>query len=85
MKTETKKCPECGAESLFHTRTKANGTGAYGPHYLEGLGTPVLSGLIQMDRAKFQVVVCADCGLTRLYADGESRAKLPKADNWQRI
>ncbi len=85
MKTETTKCPECGAGSLFATTTKANGTGAYGPHYLGGLGTPVLHGLIQLDQAKFQVVVCAECGLTRFYADAESRAKLPKTDNWQRI
>lgn len=32
--------------------------------------------------AKFQVVVCADCGLTRFYAEASARAKLPTAEGW---
>lgn len=35
--------------------------------------------------AKFQVVVCAECGLTRFYAEGEARAKLSTASQWVRI
>ncbi|KAF0179838.1 MAG: hypothetical protein FD161_1180 [Limisphaerales bacterium] len=32
--------------------------------------------------AKFQVVVCAECGLTRFYAEPDARLKLPTADGW---
>ena len=76
MKTETTKCPECGAESLYRTTTPANGS--HGPVLLPGLG-----GFLRF--AKFNLVACAECGLTRFYADDEARAKLPKASQWVRI
>ena len=76
MKTETAKCPECGAESLYWTTT--NSGGGYGPILLPQLGT-------FWQVAKFDVLVCAGCGLTRFYAHKEARAKLPTAKLWQRI
>ncbi|MEY4201378.1 MAG: hypothetical protein RLZZ265_3118 [Verrucomicrobiota bacterium] len=83
MKTETAKCPECGGESLHEATTSAGG--GYGPDLLSGLGRWGLGGLIQVEMAKFRVVVCAACGLTRFYAEEAARAKLATADRWQRI
>ena len=44
---------------------------------------PNLGGFFRFP--KFEVVVCADCGLTRFYADAPARAKLPTAKNWSRL
>ena len=76
MKTETAKCPECGAESLYWTSTYSGG--GHGPLLLPQLGT-------FWRPAEFDVLVCADCGLTRFYAHKEARLKLPTASNWQPI
>jgi hypothetical protein len=73
MKTEIAKGPECEAESLYRTPTNANGS--HGPALLGGLGE-------FMRFAKFNLVACAECGLTLFYADNESRSKLPKAGQW---
>lgn len=83
MKTETAKCPECGGESLHETITSCGG--GYGPDLLSGLGRWGLGGLIQIEFAKFRVVMCEACGLTRFYAEEAARAKLPKAKLWRRI
>ncbi|MFM8469367.1 MAG: hypothetical protein ACKODH_05270 [Limisphaerales bacterium] len=75
MKTDVS-CPECGSESLYRTTTHANGH--HGPALLPGLG-----GFFRF--AQFDVITCADCGLTRFYAETSARAKLPTARQWVRI
>ena len=75
MKTETTKCPECGAASLYRTTT--NSGGGHGPLLLPGLNRSFWRPF-----AKFYVVVCADCGLTRFYAEAEALSKLPTASGW---
>ncbi len=70
-----KPCPECGQNNLFATTTNA-GSG-YGPMLL-----PKLGGFIVP--ATFEVVVCADCGLTRFFASSEARSKLATAKKWVR-
>jgi hypothetical protein len=66
-------CPECGQKNLY--RTRANSGGGHAPNYLPGLG-----GFIAP--ARFEVVVCADCGLTRWFASPEARNRLDSAQNW---
>jgi predicted nucleic-acid-binding Zn-ribbon protein len=68
-------CPECKSPNLFCIET--NSGGGYGPILL-----PRLGGFLRM--ARFCVVVCADCGLTRFYAEPGARAKLPRANGWRR-
>lgn len=81
MKNESAKCPECGAESLHRTTT--NSGGGYGPVLLPGLERPISWGTFFSGTfAQLTVVVCAECGLTRFYADAEARAKLPQATGW---
>jgi predicted nucleic-acid-binding Zn-ribbon protein len=66
-------CPECGSANLRQTTTAS--AGAYGPVLLPGLG-----GFLHS--AQLRVVVCADCGLTRFYADSKALAKLPTSGRW---
>lgn len=75
MKTPTSHCPECEGLSLFRTTTASGG--GYGPILLPGLGR-------FMRVADFEVVVCADCGLTRFYASEDARSQLGGARRWQR-
>ncbi|NBV24698.1 MAG: hypothetical protein EBS05_22605 [Proteobacteria bacterium] len=83
MNTDRKNCPECGTQSLFQSTTNAGG--GYGPVLLPGLGKMAFWGKVQTVMPQFRVVVCAACGLTRFYAEAAACARLPEADNWQRI
>ena len=74
--TNAKPCPECGQKNLYVTTTSSSGS--EGPRLL-----PQLGGF--WHSAKFEVVVCADCGLTRFFASEEARGKLPNASNWRRL
>lgn len=69
-------CPECGGSNLYQTTTAS--TGLYGPALLPGLG-----GFFRTPN--FHVVVCADCGLSRFYADSTARAKLAATSRWFRL
>ena len=69
-------CPECGRRNL--NRTEASSRGGHAPNYLPGLGTFLLS-------ARFEVVLCQDCGLTRFFASQEARQKVPEAKKWSRV
>jgi len=62
-------CPECGKSSLYKSPRAVPAGGQYGPSLLPGLG-----GFLR--HARFTVVVCAHCGLTRFYADARARSKL---------
>ena len=76
MKTISRKCPECAGETLFTTTTSSGGQ--HGPALLPGLG-----GFLRY--AKFNVVVCRNCGLTRFYTVDDALEKLPEASQWQRM
>ena len=69
-------CPNCSSGALYARTVDAGG--GYGPYLLAGLG-----GFLSF--AQFQVVVCSDCGLTRLFAGEEATAKLPHAGDWTRL
>jgi len=70
-------CPECGKGNLYRSAQVSAG-GGHAPNYLPDLGTFWSS-------AKFQLVVCRDCGLTRHYASKEALAKLPESKKWTRL
>ncbi len=75
MNTQNKPCPECSGHSLYQTATSSGGH--HGPYLLPGLG-----GFLSF--ARWNVVVCADCGLTRFYASDEARSKLAGSKRWSR-
>ena len=74
---EPSTCPECGKGNLFRSVPVSAG-GGHAPNYLPGLG-----GF--WGTAKFQLVVCRDCGLTRHYAAREALAKLTESTKWTRV
>ncbi len=70
-------CPNCAATVLYRTESVSAG-GGYAPNYLPGLGT-LWKG------AKFDVVVCRQCGLTRWFARAEARQRLEQSKKWTRV
>jgi len=70
-------CPNCGGNTLYRSRPVSSG-GGHAPNFLPGLGKFLFS-------ARFVVVVCRDCGLTRFFAQPEARAKLKESGRWTSI
>jgi len=64
-------CPNCSGGTLYSTIVEM-------PYLLPGLGD-------FFHHAHFQVVVCGNCGLTRLFADEEATAKLPESKGWAKL
>lgn len=72
-------CPECGSDQLFRSvPATAYGGSENSFSILPGLGS-------RLQGAKFTVVCCKDCGLTRIYATTEARNKLGQNDSWRRL
>jgi predicted nucleic-acid-binding Zn-ribbon protein len=69
-------CPECSGTNLYATEVSSGG--GHAPNFLPGLG-----GFLS--RSRFDVVVCSDCGLTRLFAQESALSKLRTARAWHRI
>src|SRR5262245_41345369 len=67
-------CSHCGSSDL--RTTTANAVGAAGPDWL-----PEASGWITP--AKFQVVGCCKCGLTRFFAPQEELDRIAKSAWWE--
>jgi predicted nucleic-acid-binding Zn-ribbon protein len=70
-------CPECGSRTLYRGPATSSG-GGHAPDFLPGLGKFLFS-------ARFVLVVCRDCGLTRFFAQPEARAKLKDAKKWKTV
>jgi predicted nucleic-acid-binding Zn-ribbon protein len=72
-------CPNCESHDQYRSKEVAAGSG-HAPNYLPGLGRWYAT-------AKFNVVVCRSCGLTRFFASEEARANLADAaeGTWTRI
>jgi hypothetical protein len=69
-------CPNCGGRTLY--RGPETSSGGEGPSYLPGLG-----GFLRS--ARFTLVLCRDCGLMRLFAAPEARAKLKESSKWKPV
>jgi len=52
------------------------------PAQANGMFSNFLPGL---SAGAFSVVVCRDCGLTRLYAIRAAANELPNSDQWERV
>ncbi|HVO09237.1 MAG TPA: hypothetical protein VMX54_00675 [Vicinamibacteria bacterium] len=70
-------CPNCGSRTLYEGPSVSSG-GGHSPVYLPGLGSFFRA-------AKFVIVVCRDCGLTRFFAVKEARAKLGESRRWRPV
>lgn len=69
-------CPECESREVFKRTDVPTNTG-YGD-LLPGLA-PWYKG------ARMTVAVCRSCGLVRLYASADARAKLSESKKWTRV
>jgi predicted nucleic-acid-binding Zn-ribbon protein len=70
-------CPECRGNTLYESKPISAG-GGHAPNYLPGLGRFVIS-------ARFVLVVCRDCGLTRFFASPDARQKLKESRHWKPV
>ena len=70
-------CPNCGGKTLY-SGPATSSAGGHAPNYLPGLGTFLRA-------ARFTLVVCRDCGLTRFFAAPEARAKLKESGKWKSL
>jgi DNA-directed RNA polymerase subunit RPC12/RpoP len=70
-------CPNCGGRTLYKGPETSAG-GHHAPNYLPGLGS-------FWRTARFTLVVCRDCGLTRFFVSPEARAKLKESTRWKSI
>jgi predicted nucleic-acid-binding Zn-ribbon protein len=72
-------CPNCESHDQYRSKEVGAG-GGHAPNYLPGLGKWYAA-------AKFTVVVCRSCGLTRFFASEEARANLTDTEppTWTRI
>jgi hypothetical protein len=61
----------------LYTRRLSSG-GSDGPYFLKGLGS-------FLHMAAFDVVVCAGCGLTRLFAESAARQNVKSNDHWKSL
>lgn len=70
-------CPSCRGNTLYESKPISAG-GGHAPNYLPGLGRFVIS-------ARFVLVVCRDCGLTRFFASPDARKKLKESRHWKPV
>jgi len=70
-------CPNCRGKTLYKSKATSSG-GGHAPNYLPGLGKGWGS-------AKFEMVLCQDCGLARFFASSEATKRLSSAKKWTRV
>jgi predicted nucleic-acid-binding Zn-ribbon protein len=62
----------------LYSSNEVSAGGGYAPNYLPGLGSFLSS-------AKFTVIACKDCGLTRFFASEEALGKLSDSGKWRKV
>ncbi len=71
-------CPACGGKDLYVTVKTVHCGGGYAPNLLPGLHRWFNPGA-------FRAVLCADCGLHRMFAEPESRVAVRKSPKWRQL
>lgn len=71
-------CPECRSTEVYEFKKPIPAGGGYGPDFL-----PKLSGG-PLSSAKVVPVLCASCGLIRLYATDDARSAVSQSKHWNR-
>jgi hypothetical protein len=70
-------CPNCRSSRLYASKDVSAG-GGYAPNYLPGLG-----GTFSAE--KFNLVICADCGLVRFFAREKALSRVADSKKWEKI
>lgn len=76
--TRSTACPNCESRDQYQSVKEVGAGGGHAPNYLPDLGR-------WYKAARFTVVVCKACGLTRFFASEEARSKLSDSDTWTRV
>jgi DNA-directed RNA polymerase subunit RPC12/RpoP len=71
-------CPNCQSRNLYKTKKPDPSGGGHAPNFLPGLGKWYRA-------ARFDIVVCRDCGLSRFFANEEDRSHLDNSSKWERL
>ena len=71
-------CPNCGQRNLYKTKSVVSAGGGHAPNFLPGLG-----GFLRT--ARFTIVLCRACGLTRFFAEPEALEKLTESSKWEQV
>src|SRR5690349_14009138 len=74
-------CPTCGSEELYWSQS-VTGTSANTATDYPGVQTGIRGGISLA--GTFRLLMCADCGLTRFYADPVTTKKLAGSFRWKR-
>lgn len=77
MKNKYAPCPNCNSNRLYESKPISAG-GGYAPNYLPGLGKLFVS-------ARFTLVLCSECGLTRFFASEAAINKLRDTWKWKEL
>ena len=70
-------CPNCNSRNQYESQEVSAG-GGHAPNFLPGLGR-------WYGAAKFKIVLCQDCGLTRFFASREAVEKVSASGKWSRV
>ncbi len=70
-------CPNCGSRTLYRSE-EVEATSTHGPNILPWLGR-------LFHRARMSLVLCKDCGLVRVFATPEARAKVSESEHWKQL
>jgi len=71
------RCPNCESGDQYRCVRPVSAGGGHAPNFLPGLGSLFRS-------ARFEIVVCRECGLTRWFASEEARRRLSESKRWKR-
>lgn len=71
-------CPACGGKDLYVTAKLIPGGGGYAPDLLPGLHRWFRPGV-------FRAVLCADCGMHRMFAEPEAREAVRTSKKWKKL
>jgi len=66
-------CPNCAGSNLYRSVHTTPATGLFGPNLLP-----------KLPMGRFRVIVCKDCGLTRLFASSINTEALG-GPGWERV
>lgn len=72
-----RQCDHCKSADLY--TTKVNSGGGYAPNYLPQLSTKWWA------TPSLDVVLCAQCGKTQMFAPKESLEKLSTSTKWRKL
>jgi len=67
-------CANCGSPETYRSSLSTQANGMFGPNLLPRSAS-----------GRFRIVVCAECGLTQLFASTLDTSALKQSPGWERV